>query len=108
MQPIINPMWIYLISFLGAIKAILGILSLIIIYFLLEIYKYQFREILKNHLGKIIIAIILGLLGIFIPTEKTATKMIIAKYVTLDNVLKGKKEVKNTIDYIFEKIKEKK
>lgn len=42
----------------------------------------------------------------FVPSKDTLIAMFIAKNVTVEKVVQGKEVVKDSIDYIFEKIKE--
>ena len=53
-----------------------------------------------------IIGCIFILLSALTPTDKTIYKMMIASYVTEDNLSKGKEEAKELIDYIVDRMDE--
>ena len=114
MKPIISPWLIYFISTLGGLRAlvfslaIVSLIALAIIFFLWTYYmddgvQFEFVEKGKH---KIIISLgIISFLGIiFIPSKETIYAMVVAKYVTPDNIEMVGGSVKDSIDYIFEKI----
>ena len=54
-----------------------------------------------------IIAMAICVIGlIFIPDEKTMKEMLIASYVTEEDVGSAKEEVRTLVDYIFEKVEQ--
>lgn len=115
MNPIINPIWFYIISVLNAIYSmatafvvviIIGslILSLSIVfsYDLEFLDDVKYKKILKT----IFIVLVTSCsLIVFVPNEETMYKMMISSYITENNVEIAKEEVKELIDYISEKIK---
>lgn len=68
-----------------------------------ENIKKKDWHIIKRSL---IICCIFILLSALTPTEKTIYKMMIANYITEDNLSKGKEEAKELIDYIVDRMDE--
>lgn len=65
----------------------------------------EFKKKQKSNIKKVIIATIVCVLGIVaIPSEKTMYKMLVAKYVTYENIDKATESIKDGVDYIFEKL----
>lgn len=101
----INPIWFYLmqvsnnLGFLCALCAILSIGFAAILYYSEEDIK------LICICKKLILAgIILIILSILMPTEKTCLKMMVASQVTKENVTNVKEEIYDIVDYIDEKL----
>ena len=99
MQPIISPSifyWFEIISNLKILLSILFGLSCVgLIFCIVSFIAMLVEEELETHTGKIIkklckfctiITSIFGLLSIFIPSKETLMTMIVAKYVTPDNI----------------------
>ena len=116
---IINPWIFYLIELLTNINTILNIfifiigsllLTLIIIYFLNCDYCDEDNDTIKyikSWIKKGIIGLIItGLFVIIIPTKETAYQMLVANYVTYENVENASNIIKDSVDYIFEKLDE--
>lgn len=120
-QVIINPMWIYWLEVLESIKFVVGLIMFvsffIIVFFIIVIVAtyddYKNKEIEKNY--KIIIKntklavsiwVSVLLVSVFVPSKDAFIAMFIAKNITVEKVVQGKEVVKDSIDYIFEKIKE--
>lgn len=119
MKPIINPWWIYFAEvseglkifslFMFVLIAIIGIIAMPY-----NEYDYSFvdEEERKDFLSKkkrnikifFISLFVSLLLGIFCPFQKTVYKMIAANYITEDNLVKGKEEIKDLVDYITDSI----
>lgn len=65
----------------------------------------EFKKKQKSNIKKVIIATIVCVLGIIaIPSEETMYKMLVAKYVTYENIDKATESIKDGVDYIFEKL----
>ena len=62
----------------------------------------------KRNKNLIITLAITGLVTIIVPSQDTMMKMLIAQNITYERVEGGKEMVKDTVDYIFEKIDENK
>ena len=120
-QVIINPMWIYWLDVLESIKvmgAFLMIVALVIISFYLFTIGVTFEEYrnedeekkFKNLVSKTKLAACIWVsvlfISAFVPSKDTLIAMFIAKNVTVEKVVQGKEVVKESVDYIFEKIKE--
>lgn len=120
-QVIINPMWIYWLDVLESIKvmgAFLMIVALVIISFYLFTIGVTFEEYrnedeekkFKNLVSKTKLAACIWVsvlfISAFVPSKDTLIAMFIAKTVTVEKVIQGKEVVKESVDYIFEKIKE--
>ena len=125
----INPIWFYLMDVCNWFKGIsIIILCISIIALIVEIvgwlndYTDEFdgyvfgknikeipqcvKFIKKIFISTVITLIISLTLSIAIPTSETITKMLIASVITVENVNEAKKDTKELVDYIFEKISE--
>ena len=100
MQPIISPSifyWFEIISNLKIFLSILFGLSCVgLVFCIVSFIAILVEEELETHTGKIIkklcklctiITSIFGLLFIFTPSKETLMTMIVAKYVTPDNII---------------------
>ena len=120
-QVLINPMWLYWLEVLENIVFIVGlvmIISFLIIVFLIVVIvatydNYRNEDEEKNYKimikdTKLAVCIWTSILFIsaFVPSKDTLIAMFIAKNITVEKVVQGKEVVKDSIDYIFEKIKE--
>lgn len=120
-QVIINPIWIYWLDVLESIKFVVGlvmIISFLIIGFYIIVIGATFEEYrdedeekkFKNLVSKTKLAVCIWVsvlfISAFVPSKDTLIAMFIAKNVTVEKVVQGKEVVKDTVDYIFEKIKE--
>ena len=106
MEPIINPLYIYLISIISTLKIVLefimfftGIAILVVgmLYFLGEVNKKIGKRILKTVTITFIVSL---LIYIFVPDEDTCYKMMAASIVTPDNIETVKDETIKTIEEI--------
>ena len=117
MEPIINPLWFYLIDVVDSLQTVVGIIlilscialaivSLIMFFEYSELYleeqeKQAYFKYLKTILKVIIPCIIITS---FTPSSDTIYKMIIADNITPHNIEVVGDAVEGGIDYIFEKI----
>ena len=117
MEPIINPLWFYLIDVVDNLQIVVGIIlilscialaivSLIMFFEYSELYleeqeKQAYFKYLKITLKVIIPCIIITS---FTPSSDTIYKMIIADNITPHNIEVVGDAVEGGIDYIFEKI----
>lgn len=120
MTPIINPWFIYLAGACDEIREIVGFLFwfgvipcifISIVYFisyiddeLISLRTVDSLAILKKF---VTITVVASLLYGVIPTSKTCYQMMIASQLTDINIQKAEDVIKNSVDYIFEKINEK-
>ena len=123
-NPIINPLWIYLIDVAGSIITVAVTLMVLLgvglvfgatFYIMWRVNEYYedddddvrdnklFLRLLKR--GAIAFALS-ALLVTFIPSEKTMYTMFAASYITEENVELTGDAIKDTVDYIFEKVDE--
>lgn len=128
MKPIINPWIFYFADVANAMVFVFMFTG--IVFFVYAFYKFMTLEedeyimnldgfytlkekdkdakkkdwrIIKRY---VLIGCAFIILSTLTPTEKTIYRMVIASYITEDNLSKGKKEAKELIDYIVEKIDE--
>ena len=120
MKPIINPWFIYLAGACDKIREIVGFLfwvglipciCIAVIYFLSyldddfeNLRTANFLALLKKF---VTVTVVAALLYGLIPTSNTCYKMLIASQITDTNIQKVEDVIKNSVDYIFEKINEK-
>lgn len=65
----------------------------------------NFTQKMKKRLNVIVIITSISLVGVVaIPSKETMYKMLVARYVTYENVDKASKTIKEGVDYIFEKL----
>ena len=117
MEPIINPLWFYLIDIVDGVKStctfmlivsftVLAIISFVFLFSwsednLEEKEKQSYFRYLKLMLKVVIPCVIIT---IFTPCSDTIYKMIIADNVTPHNIEVVGDTIEGGIDYIFEKI----
>ena len=118
MTPIINPWIFYFAEIFNNIHLVFGVLSIVflIVVIVLTIttavmsvddfglYDHEI-EVSKTYLKIFVILLLISSpFAILSPSKETVYKMTIASYITEENYVKGKEEVKEIIDYIAEKI----
>lgn len=111
MTPIINPMWFYWLEVFNGLGEVLfwvGILGFVMLGLILMI-SFMSCDPLADDAAKktIIFTIVFGVLvviSIFIPSEQTMYKMMLANYATTDNITEITTSIQNGVDYIFDKI----
>ena len=122
--PIINPMTIYLIDVLDNLDILICIILTILIialsigivfYISWRVSEYtpdyendvqankQYTSILKKCIG---ITLLLLLITIAIPNKQTMYQMFVSSYITTENLEVAGDTIKDSVDYIFEKIDE--
>lgn len=116
MTPIINPWMFYLVDCLDGLK-MLCILAVPLLVFVIGFITFTIDDFgrgeekeLKSYrrTRKIVILFSIFLLIVipFIPRKETCYKMIVASQITDTNIQKAEDVIKNSVDYIFEKINE--
>lgn len=116
-MPVINPWLFCVIELLGNLKFAAGVVCFISVFLLvaaLFIYGmetdgcYPNESLLKGckKISKISIIslIISSIMCIAIPSKDTMYKMLVAKYVTYENIDKATDTIKDGVDYIFDKL----
>ena len=116
MKPIINPWLFYLVDCLDGLKMVCIIavpVLVIVIGFLTatidDLWSDQEKEKksdIRTRTIVILFSILLLVVIPFIPSKETCYKMLIASQITDTNIQKAEDTIKNSVDYIFEKINE--
>ena len=112
MSQIISPWIFYLINVMQNLSTALEYLLLIlIVWFAFKIiailWEHSFEEFIlyaKNVWQTLILICVVSVMMIIIPSEETMYTMLVANYVTYDNVEKATDAIKDSVDYIFDKI----
>ena len=115
MNYIIDPKIFYIVSLLNSIKIFFAVCgsaclagSCVFGIFFLVTFLEEERETaekLKRSCVKLIeYGLIIMLISLFIPSEDTCLRMIVANYITVDNANNGISTVKEIIDYIITSI----
>lgn len=112
MEPIINPLWFYLIdvlAFFGGAARFIGIALIIITVIGGIVILDRFSEIenwfkSKTFKKVMILSTIMLIIGMLIPAEETAYKMLIASLITPDNIAATGGAVQDIIDYIINSV----
>lgn len=109
-MPIINPMYLYLIEVLHNLDVINNIIFIVLMFItLVTVVMYIIddyaREQLKPYKGKIIalfpVFLISGMIAVLVPTKDAMYKMLIASYVTTDNIQIVNEAIKTNLqDYL--------
>ena len=125
MTYIVEPNWIYFINivdklrtFIGVIMIVLGVASVALFVFYMtglserasygeDDSDWKFAKSLKKPMIIcVVLAIIFGIILVFIPSKDTLIEMKIANYATIENAELTLEAFKNAVDYIVEAIKE--
>ena len=91
------------VVFWGAVIILCGTL----LFWLLESYELEEDDILtvKKVIKLSVIPIVISsVMYVAIPSKDTMYKMLVAKYVTYENIDKATDTIKDGVDYIFEKL----
>lgn len=116
MKPIINPWLFYLADCLATLQImfilVVSALVIVISFITIDIHDLRYKEKeLKSARRTRKIAIFFSILLLIviplIPSKETCYKMMIASQITDNNIQKAEDVIKNSVDYIFEKINEK-
>ena len=113
MEPIISPLWFYLIDVVTSLRAVslttgflicgvLGIASIGILFWSVDSFKefwgYKYTKPIA------IAGFISIVVGCLIPCTETAYQMLVASLVTPDNIAAVGDSVTNIVDYIIESV----
>lgn len=115
MESVINPWFFYLVGVCDNINAtiIFGIficIACLIVFgidYLVKLdngYEDECKILEKKLKNKLYILMLLIIINIIIPSKEVIYQMVIAKQITYNNVQLTKETVKESIDYIFEKV----
>jgi hypothetical protein len=120
MKPIVNPAIIYLINLMGSLRVafIIGavIFAILTIFCSVEYEdlkdgnsnedKQMTKKFFRASKRFLVCFVLTFILIVFVPSKDTCIEMIVASYVTPDNIDAGVEKTKETVDYIIDKIKE--
>lgn len=110
MEPIISPLWFYLINVVSIVRAVIVLLGLLLLTVLLfmSFTSDTLEDFMNFWKGKakkgLLVSLLLIMLGCFIPNDETAYKMLVASFVTPDNVAAMGDSASNIVDYIIESV----
>lgn len=102
-EPLINPWLIYLLDVSDVIKCTMFVIAVASGVLTLFVFCAD-REMTTQTKRAAIIFIVCTVLAIFVPSERTMYKMIIASYVTPANIQKAGDSIDIVIDKVIEKI----
>jgi hypothetical protein len=104
MSPIINPLFFYFISVTNVLRFLLLIGGFGVVIFVGFIcwVDYDAADILKFLKKPLIIGLIVGTIGVFVPSENTCYKMLAASLITPDNIEVVKDGTQELVDYIID------
>ena len=107
MNPIINPLFFYFISVTDVLRFLLlicgfGVVAICVFASFICCVDYDVEEILKFFKKPIMIGLIVGTIGIFVPSENTCYKMLTASLITPDNIEVVKDGTQELVDYIID------
>lgn len=107
MNPIINPLFFYFISVTGVLRCLLlfggfGVAGCLIFAGFMCCIDYDIEDVFKSFKKSVIIALILGTIGVFVPSENTCYKMLAASLITSDNIEIVKDSTQDLVDYIID------
>lgn len=115
MNPIISPLWFYLIGIGAGIQILLGIVGGVIAFIagieliisVIEYYNYNHEstlKIIKISKKYFMIGLMIGFFAVLIPSKETCYQMIAATVVTPNNIEIVGETTTDIIDYIIESV----
>lgn len=107
MNPIINPLFFYFISITNVLRFLLliggfGVVGVALFGGFVCSIDYDAVDIFKFLKKPIIIGLIVGTIGIFVPSENTCYKMLAASLITPDNIEVVKDGTQELVKYIID------
>ena len=107
MNPIINPLFFYFISVTDVLRFLLliggfGLAAIVLFVGFICCVDYDVEDIIKFLKKPLIIGLIVGTIGIFVPSENTCYKMLTASLITPDNIEVVKDGAQELVDYIID------
>ena len=116
MKPIINPWLFYLVDCLDGLKTLCiltaPVLVIVIGFLTVKIddlgrgEEKELKSARRTRKIVILFSILILIVIPFIPSKETCYKMMVASQITDNNIQKAEDTIKNSVDYIFEKINE--
>ena len=115
MNPIISPLWFYLIGIGTGIQILLGVVGgtiafaagIELIISVIEYYNYNHEsalKIIKISKKYFMIGLMIGFFAVLIPSKETCYQMIAATVVTPNNIEIVGETTTDIIDYIIESV----
>ena len=113
MTQIINPWWFYLVDVIGSFKiwclvllvfCVLGFGATMLLEYDEVLDESDEVKVIKTLKKMVIVGALVITFDMFLPTKETCYKMMVASQVTEENIQKAEDVIKNSVDYIFEKI----
>ena len=111
MNYIVDPSWVYWIGIAEAVKTItlvaggtLGLICLMAVPIFVS--DGEWKDVKKWAIPFIVIAFVLVIAGIFIPSKQTLITMKVAELATKENVQLTAQQLKEIVDYIINALKE--
>lgn len=112
---IINPWTFYIIDLLDKFREVSVVIFWVVIFTILIVGFFALLEgdywedetilkLKKAFKFSIITLIVSSLMYVAIPSKDVMYKMLVAKYVTYENVDKATNTIKDSVDYIFDKL----
>lgn len=115
MEPIINPWFFYLVNLLdralvvAIIVLIISVICVVFTFFVLsdECFDEEEAKTLKKWNKVSIIALLIStIMLVAVPSKETVYEMVVANYITENNIEAAKDNAKDLIDYIIDKCDE--
>ena len=116
MKPIINPWMFYLVDCLDGLKMVciiaVPVLVIVIVFLTVAIddlgrgEEKELKSARRTRKIVIFFSILILIVIPFIPSKETCYKMMVSSQITDTNIQKAEDTIKNSVDYIFEKINE--
>ena len=116
MKPIINPWLFYLVDCLEGLKMmcilVVPVLGFAILHITFTIDNFglnkekELKSARRTRKIVILFSILILIVIPFIPSKETCYKMMVSSQITDNNIQKAEDVIKNSVDYIFEKINE--
>lgn len=120
-EPIINPIFIYLIELCSNLGFLTIMFSIILLFTSIVLiatflhwkydeYNTPDEEDVKERLSLlkkfvIVTGVCIGL-SVFVPSEDTMYKMFVSSYITQENLNTAGETITDAVDYIFEKVEQ--
>lgn len=112
---VINPIYFYIADVASKLLGALAIATILLIFLLTVLIAVTFtiyddcdleeEKVFKKAIKITVIGIVVSSsLYVIIPNDKTIYKMLIAKNVTYENLDKASEVIKDSVDYIFDKV----
>ena len=116
MKPIINPWMFYLVDCLEGLKMVciisVPVLVIVIVFLTVTIddlgrgEEKELKSAIRTRKIVIFFSILILIVIPFIPSKETCYKMMVSSQITDNNIQSAEDIIKNSVDYIFEKINE--